>query len=122
MSASEFVARCSGMISVSGSRLMTTPAAWVEALRATPSTCFASSTSLWTCGSPSYISRSVGRLLDGLVELDAELVRDGLRDAVDLAVAACPARDRRRGCAARASIVPKVMICATWSAPYLRVT
>ena len=37
MSPSEFVARWSGMSSVSGSRLMTTPAAWVEALRATPS-------------------------------------------------------------------------------------
>jgi hypothetical protein len=32
MSASEFVAFWSGISSVSGSRLMTTPAAWVEAL------------------------------------------------------------------------------------------
>ena len=37
ISASELVARWSGMSSVSGSRLMTTPAACVEALRATPS-------------------------------------------------------------------------------------
>ena len=37
ISASEFVARWSGISSVSGSRQMTTPAACVEALRATPS-------------------------------------------------------------------------------------
>ena len=37
ISASEFVAFWSGISSVSGSRLITTPAAWVEALRATPS-------------------------------------------------------------------------------------
>ena len=40
-----------------------------------------------TAGSPSTISRSGGRDLDGLVEPDAELVGDGLGDAVDLAVA-----------------------------------
>ena len=53
ISASEFVARWSGMSSVSGSRLMTTPAAWVDAFRATPSSCFASEISFSTCGSPS---------------------------------------------------------------------
>ena len=49
--ASEFVAFWSGMSSVSGSRLMTTPAACVEALRATPSSCFAKSMIRWTVGS-----------------------------------------------------------------------
>ena len=41
MSASELVARWSGISSVSGSREITTPAAWVDALRATPSSCWA---------------------------------------------------------------------------------
>ena len=87
MSASELVAFCSGISSVSGSRLMTMPAACVEALRATPSSC----------------SRDVDHLVDALVALvhlaerrgllqgflegDAERGRDGLGDAVDLAVA-----------------------------------
>ena len=75
------------MSSVSGSRLMTTPAAWVEALRATPSS--------WRARSMSVLDRRVRvvhlaqgwRDLERLLELDAELVRDGLGDAVDLAVA-----------------------------------
>ena len=41
ISESEFVAFWRGMSSVRGSRLMTTPAAWVLALRATPSRCLA---------------------------------------------------------------------------------
>src|SRR5664280_1076570 len=43
MVASEFVAFWSGISSVSGSREMTTPAACVDALRATNSSCFAKS-------------------------------------------------------------------------------
>ncbi len=58
--ASEFVAFWSGISSVSGSRLMTTPAACVEALRATPSSCFAKSMIRWTVGSASCISLSWG--------------------------------------------------------------
>ena len=87
ISESEFVAFWSGMSSVSGSREMTTPAAWVEALRATPSSCLAKSMTRFTAGSASYCSRSCGRGLERLVELDPELVRDGLGDAVHLAVA-----------------------------------
>ena len=73
ISASEFVAFWSGMSSVSGSRLMTTPAAWVEALRATPSSWRAKSMIRLTAGSPSTISRSAGADCERLVELDAEL-------------------------------------------------
>ena len=62
MSASELVAFWSGISSVSGSREMTTPAACVDAFRATPSSCWASPTSLPICGSPSCISRSAGDL------------------------------------------------------------
>ena len=87
ISASELVAFWSGISSVSGSRLMTTPAAWVEALRATPSSCCARSMSRLTSGSASTISRSAGAICERLLELDAQLVRDGLGDAVDLAVA-----------------------------------
>ena len=75
------------MSSVSGSRLITTPAAWVLALRATPSSCLASSTSLPTCGSASTCSRNCGRDRERLVEPDPELVGDRLGDPVDLAVA-----------------------------------
>ncbi len=54
------VARWSGMISVSGSREMTIPAAWVEACRDTPSSCFAMPMSLSTRSSPAISSRSCG--------------------------------------------------------------
>ena len=54
-----------------------------------------------TAGSPSTMPRSSGRGLDRLVEPDPELVRDGLGDPVDLAVAvaehAPDVADRRPG-------------------------
>ncbi len=86
ISPSEFVAFWSGISSVSGSRLMTTPAACVEALRATPSSWRAKSMIRLTAGSPSNRPRSSGDAADRLVELDPELVRDRLGDPVDLAV------------------------------------
>ena len=86
ISPSELVAFWSGISSVSGSRLMTTPAAWVEALRATPSSWRAKSMIRLTPGSASTCSRSAGATCERLVEPDAELVRDRLRDAVHLAV------------------------------------
>ena len=101
ISESEFVAFWSGISSVSGSRLMTTPAAWVEALRATPSRWRAKSMIRLTAGSASTCSRSAGLICEGLVELDPELVRDRLGDAVDLAIAvpqhAADVADRRPG-------------------------
>ena len=101
ISASEFVARWSGISSVSGSRLITTPAACVEALRATPSSWRANPISFATCGSVSCISLSCGDIDERLVELDPELVGHGLRDPVDLAVAhaqhAADVADRRPG-------------------------
>ena len=60
ISPSELVAFWSGISSVSGSRLMTTPAACVEALRATPSRCRAKSVIRLTAGSPSTSPRSSG--------------------------------------------------------------
>ena len=86
ISPSELVAFWSGISSVSGSRLMTTPAAWVEALRATPSRWRAKSVIRLTAGSPSTMPAQLGRGLDRLVEPDPELVRDRLGDPVDLAV------------------------------------
>ena len=97
MSPSEFVAFWSGMSSVSGSRLMTTPAAWVEALRATPSSCWARSTSRPTWGRRRPSRGTRGDDLERLLEADAELVRDGLGDPVDLAVAHARGPGRRRG-------------------------
>ena len=87
MTPSEFVAFCSGISSVSGSRLMTTPAACVDALRATPSRCRAKSMTRATCGSASYMSLSCRAQGQGLFELDAELVGHRLGDAVAVAVA-----------------------------------
>ena len=86
ISPSELVAFWSGMSSVSGSRLMTTPAAWVEALRATPSRWRAKSVIRLTAGVALDHAAQLGRAVDRLVEPDAELVRDGLGDPVDLAV------------------------------------
>ena len=60
--ASEFVAFWSGMSSVSGSREITTPAACVEALRATPSSWRAKSVIRLTAGSLSTIWRSSGEI------------------------------------------------------------
>ena len=97
ISESELVAFWSGMSSVRGSRLMTTPAAWVMALRATPSRCRAKSMMRLTAGSALDLLAQRGRGLERLVERDAELVRDGLGDAVDLAVASARGRGRRRG-------------------------
>ena len=56
------VARWSGMISVSGSRVMTMPAAWVDAWRETPSSCLAMPMSLSTRSSPAISSRSGGEV------------------------------------------------------------
>ncbi len=86
MSASELVARWSGISSVSGSREITTPAAWVDALRATPSSCWARLDELrdLRVAGVHLLER---RRLERLGELDAQLVRDRLRDPVDLAVA-----------------------------------
>ena len=86
ISESEFVAFWSGMSSVRGSRLMTTPAAWVLALRATPSRCRAKSVTRLIDGSDFDLLAQRRGGPDRLVERDPELVRDGLRDAVDLAV------------------------------------
>ncbi len=60
ISASELVAFWSGISSVSGSREITTPAACVEALRATPSSCCANPIRREIVGSPSCISLSCG--------------------------------------------------------------
>ena len=101
MSESEFVAFWSGMSSVSGSREMTTPAACVEALRATPSSCFAKSMTRLTAGIGVVLLAQRGRALQRVLELDPELVRDRLGDPVDLAVAvaehATDVADRRPG-------------------------
>ena len=75
-----------------------------------------------TPGSRVVLLAELRRRLERLLELDPELVRDGLRDPVHLAVASGPSTRPTSRIAARASIVPKVMIWATWSWPYLRET
>ena len=50
----------SGTYSLAASRVMTTPAAWVEAWRGMPSILMAVSMSSFTCGSASYWAFSSG--------------------------------------------------------------
>ena len=121
ISESELVAFWSGMSSVSGSRLMTTPAAWVEALRATPSRCRAKSMIRLTDGSASTCSRSAGAISSA----SSSLMPSWLGTALAMRSTSpyeCPSTRPTSRMAARASIVPKVMIWATWSWPYLRPT
>ncbi len=122
MVVSPSVARWSGMISVSGSRLMTIPAAWVEAWRATPSSWRAAPISCSTRSSPAICSRSCGTGLDRALEADVQLVGDRLGHPVRLGVGEAHGPRRRRGWRPWRPSVPKVMIWATRSAPYLWVT
>ena len=73
-------------MSVSGSRLMTMPAAWVDAWRAIPSSCRAAPISLSTRSSPAICSRSCGRRLDRPLQADVQLVGHRLRHPVRLGV------------------------------------
>ena len=109
------------MSSVSGSRLMTTPAAWVEAFRATPSRWRAKSVIRLTPGSPWTMPRSSAELSI------ASSSRMPSWFGTALAIRSTspyewPSTRPTSRMAARASIVPKVMIWATWSWPYLRPT
>ena len=65
---------------------------------------------------------SAGFSLERLVERHVERRRDQLGDPVDLGERHVQARGRRPGPPPCAFIVPKVMIWATFSRPYLRVT
>ncbi len=109
------------MSSVSGSRLMTTPAAWVDALRATPSRCRAKSMIRFTAGSESTISRSGGAIF----RASSSEIPSWFGIALAMRSTSPYEWPRTRPTsrmAARASIVPNVMIWATWSWPYLRPT
>ena len=121
ISASELVAFWRGMSSVSGSRLMTTPAAWVLAFRATPSRCRAKSVMRLIAGSASTCSRSAGavRMASSSVIPSWFGTAFAMRSTSPYE---WPSTRPTSRIAARASIVPKVMICATWSWPYLRPT
>ena len=92
-----------------------------EALRATPSSCRAKSViRLTACGSPSTMLAQLGRRLDRLVELDARAGSGPPWRSGRPRRSSCPSTRPTSRIAARASIVPKVMIWATWSWPYLR--
>ncbi|MEJ7695368.1 MAG: hypothetical protein WKF78_01620 [Candidatus Limnocylindrales bacterium] len=101
MSESELVAFWSGMSSVSGSREMTTPAAWVRRVPGDALELPGEVDDPLDSGIGLDLLAQGGRGLERLVELDPELVRDGLGDPVDLAVAVTqdPAHiaDARRG-------------------------
>ena len=80
------VARWSGMISVSGSRLMTIPAAWVEAWRATPSSCLAIADQLVHPLVAGDQLAQLRRRLDRPLQADVQLVGHRLGDPIRLGV------------------------------------
>ena len=113
--------RARGTYSYTGRLVMTTPAAWVEAWRGIPSRARAVSMSLWTLGSPWYRSdscldsfRASSRVIWGPVGTSLATVSVS-------AYVMFSTRPTSR-IAARAAMVPKVTIWATWSSPYLRRT
>ena len=86
MSASELVAFWSGMSSVSGSREITTPAACVDAFRATPSSCCARPISFADLRVAVVHLLELRAEVQRLVQPDAQLVRDRLGDPVHVPV------------------------------------
>ena len=76
---------CSGTTSISGCAPMTTPAAWIESWRTSPSSGFARSTISFASGSASYAAFSSPDLRHSVERL-ARPFRDQLRDPVDDAV------------------------------------
>ena len=104
-------------MSVSGRSAMTTPAAWIESWRTRPSSGFARSTISRTSGSASYAARSSCPAF-----IDSSRYTFGpsgtsfaIRSTVPYGTSSTRPASRM---AARAIIVPKVMICATRSRPY----
>ena len=80
------VARWSGMISVSGSREITIPAAWVEAWLRHPLELLRDADELVDPVVPRHQLAQLRGGLDGAVERDVQLQRDRLGDAIGLGV------------------------------------
>ncbi len=108
-----------GTYSLIGLSVMTTPAAWVEALRGSPSSA-RHSMSRRTCGSFSTRLRS-SALSSARRRASYAAAGDQLGDLVHLRVGIPNARPTSR-MAARPARVPKVMICATMVAAVFAVT
>ena len=112
---------CSGTVFISGSAPITTPAAWIESWRVSPSSGFARSTISRVTGSESYAWRSSA---PGFRHSSS--VCPGPSGIAFATLSTTPygtssTRPASRT-AARAAIVPKVMICATRSRPYFSAT
>ena len=112
---------CSGTTSISGCAPITTPAAWIESCRVSPSSGRARSTTSRVIGSASYDSLSGWPFFS-----DASSVCPGpsgiifaIRSTVPYGISSTRPASRT---AARAAIVPNVMICATRSRPYFSAT
>ena len=100
---------------------MTTPAAWVEAWRVIPSSRRATVSSSLTRGSFCSSSLRAGFSSTALARLMSSAAGISLATLFASASGMSSARATSRT-AAFAFIVPNVMICATFSRPYLRVT
>ncbi len=111
-----------GAYSTSGPGEITTPAAWVPALRAKPSITFAVSSRRRISGDIAYRLFNSG-ICSSACAMDMPPGPEGINFATRSTSGSGTASARPASrTAARAAIVPNVTICATRSAPYFSVT
>ena len=111
-------------MSVSGRSAITTAAAWIDALRTIPSSPCATSTICLATGSR---ATSAARSAPGCMQSSKLGGRPCCGSGISFAslsptAYSCPSTRAASRVAARGNILPKVMICATRSAPYFSVT
>ena len=111
-------------MSVSGRSEITTAAAWIDALRAIPSSPRATSTICFAVGSRAYSAASAAPGCRHSSKLGGRpMIGSGISFASrSPAPYSWPSTRAASRVAARGNILPKVMICATRSAPYFSVT
>ena len=111
---------CSGTTSISGRAPMTTPAAWIESCRTSPSSGFARSTISFATGSVSYaVFSSPDFRHSASVWPGPSGISLAIRSTTPYGISSTRPASRT---AARAAIVPNVMIWATRSRPYFSAT
>ena len=111
----------SGTTSISGSAPMTTPAAWIESWRMRPSSGFARSMISFAAGSVSYafLRSEPGLRQSASVWPGPSGISFAILSTTPYGISSTRPASRT---AARAAIVPKVMIWATRSRPYFSET
>ena len=111
----------SGTNSSTGFGLITTPAAWTEVCRGSPSKRIAISISFFAESSVSYIVRSSGFIFIAFAIVIPSSIGIAFATLSTYAYGRSNTRPTSR-ITIRADIVPNVTICTTWSAPYFLVT